>query len=278
MSKKIVFICGNGDTLIRFRLELIKRFIELDYEVHAFAPEISLNFHQDLTNLGVQFHSIKFQRKSVGLINTFISIYDIVLKLRSIKPNIIFSYTHKSVVVGSICAWIAGIRNSYSLITGTGHIFDKDTLKRKISRILGVWGFKFSLSKNKKIFFQNPDDLNLFIDLKIVNQQNTVLVNGSGVDLELFKVTPLPKDPIFICLSRLIKSKGLIEYAKAAALVRDFHPIPKKAFHKAVFMCCSHIMKGPPEVFLRQWQWAEPLSQLMFQGAGRQFRRKKMVS
>ena len=117
MSKKIVFICGNGDTLIRFRLELIKRFIELDYEVHALCPEISSNFHQDLTNLGAQLHNIKFQRKSVGLTNTFISIYDILIKLRSIKPDIVFSYTHKSVVVGSICAWIGGIRNSYSLIT-----------------------------------------------------------------------------------------------------------------------------------------------------------------
>ena len=39
--------------------------------------------------------------------------------------------------------------------------------------------------------------------------------------MELFKVTPLPKDPIFICLSRLIKSKGLIEYAKAANIVRE---------------------------------------------------------
>jgi len=221
MSKKIVFICGNGDTLIRFRLELIKRFIELDYKIHAFAPEISSNFHQDLLDLDVEFHTINFQRKSVGLINTFISIYDIVLKLRIIKPDIIFSYTHKSVVVGSICAWIAGIRNSYSLITGTGHIFDKDTLKMKVSRVLGILGFRFALSKNRKIFFQNPDDLNLFIDLNIVNQKNTVLVNGSGVDLELFKVTPLPKDPIFICLSRLIKSKGLIEYAKAANIVRE---------------------------------------------------------
>ena len=49
-------------------------------------------------------------------------------------------------------------------------------------------------------------------------------MNGSGVDLDLFSLQPLPDEPIFICLSRLIKSKGLMEYAQAAAIVRKNHP------------------------------------------------------
>jgi glycosyltransferase involved in cell wall biosynthesis len=224
MSKNIVFVCGNGDTLIRFRKELIKRFLELDYNVHAFAPEISPIFFKELNELGVIFHEIKFKRKSVGLINTFVSIIDIVLKFRNIKPDIVFSYTHKSVVVGSICAWIAGVKNSYSLITGTGHIFDSDSISRKINRLLGITGFRFALSRNKKVFFQNPDDLTLFSDLGVVKKNKSFLVNGSGVDLDLFKVTPLPKEPVFICLSRLIKSKGLLEYANAASIVRKKAP------------------------------------------------------
>lgn len=224
MSKKIVFICGNGDTLIRFRLELIKRFIERDYKVYALAPEISSNFLEDLDDLGVNFIYIKFQRKSVGLLNTLISILNIISKLRDIKPDVVFSYTHKSVVVGSICSWLAGANSSYSLITGTGHIFDKDSLKRRVNRFLGIIGFKFALSKNRKIFFQNPDDLDLFCKLNIVQKHNCILVNGSGVDLDLFEVAPLPDDPIFVCLSRLIKSKGLIEYAEAASIVRNKYP------------------------------------------------------
>ena len=74
MSKSIVFICGNGDTLIRFRLELIRRFINQGYEVHALAPEISAKFLAELSAEGVQFHHIQFQRKSVGLVNTVVSL------------------------------------------------------------------------------------------------------------------------------------------------------------------------------------------------------------
>ena len=224
MSKSIVFICGNGDTLIRFRLELIRRFIERGYEVHAFAPEISAKFLAEFSAEGAQFHYIQFQRKSVGLLNTVISIYDIVTKLRKINPAIVFSYTHKSVVVGSICSWIAGINYSYSLVTGTGHIFDQDTLKKKISRLMGIFGFRLAFMANHKVFFQNPDDLSLFSRLCSLKKSKSILVNGSGVDLDLFSLQPLPDEPIFICLSRLIKSKGLMEYAQAAAIVRKNHP------------------------------------------------------
>ena len=47
-DKKIVFLCGNGDTLIRFRLELIKSLIKKSYEIYAYAPEIRDEFLEEL--------------------------------------------------------------------------------------------------------------------------------------------------------------------------------------------------------------------------------------
>ena len=113
------------------------------------------------------------------------------------------------------------------MITGTGHIFDRDNLKQKIQRVLGILGFKIALRFNQKVFFQNPDDLKLFTHLKVVSSRRSVLVNGSGVDLELFSIKPLPEEPIFLCMSRLIKSKGLIEYAQSAAITKKRFPNAK---------------------------------------------------
>jgi len=226
-NKKIVFICGGGDSLVRFRLEFIKRFLEQSYEVYAYAPEIRDEFLEELLKLNVKFEKISFQRKNLNPVNTFKSIIDITQKLKLHKPDVVFSYTHKSVVIGSICAYLAKVKSSYSLITGTGHIFDGDTLKQRIQRIIGILGFKIALRFNQKVFFQNPDDLKLFARLKVVSSQRSVLVNGSGVNLELFSVKPLPEEPIFLCLSRLIKSKGLIEYAKAAAITKKKFPSAK---------------------------------------------------
>ena len=52
-------------------------------------------------------------------------------------------------------------------------------------------------------------------------------VNGSGVNLEKFSFSDLPPEPIFLCMARLIKSKGLLEYAQAAQIVKKFNPKAK---------------------------------------------------
>ena len=220
-SLSVAFICGNGDTLYRFRLELIKSFINKGFTVHALAPEIPEDFLKELLELGVVYHNISFKRKTVNLFDAFRSIIDITKKLRKINPDIVFSYTHKAVVVGSICAFLAGRLRAISLITGTGHIFDDDTIIQKIKRFIGIVGFKISLSISEIVFFQNPDDLELFCSLGMAKRSRAILLNGSGVDLNKFFPRPLPDSPIFLCMSRLIKSKGLIEYAKAAKIVKS---------------------------------------------------------
>ncbi len=224
IKPSIVFICGNGDTLYRFRLELIKRFIEKDFIVHAFAPEIPDDFLVELKNIGVFYHNISFKRKTVNIFDTLISIFDITKKLRHIKPSIVFSYTHKSVIVGSICSLLAGRLRSISLITGTGHIFDDHTIINKVKRFLGILGFKISLLISEIVFFQNPDDLDFFCDHGMTSRSKSRLLNGSGVDLDKFSPTPLPDGPIFLCMSRLIESKGLLDYAKAAKIVKSQYP------------------------------------------------------
>ena len=39
--------------------------------------------------------------------------------------------------------------------------------------------------------------------------------------MDKFNDKSLPEDPIFVCMSRLIKSKGLIEYARALVELVD---------------------------------------------------------
>ena len=60
--------------------------------------------------------------------------------------------------------------------------------------------------------------------MKLVSFKKAVLVNGSGVDMDKFNDKSLPEDPIFLCMSRLIKSKGLIEYARAAKITKEKYP------------------------------------------------------
>ena len=79
---------------------------------------------------------------------------------------------------------------------------------------------RLALMLNKIVFFQNIDDKNLFLELALVKQHQAELVNGSGVNLKKFPPSPLPDQPVFLTMARLLKSKGLIEFANAAKLVK----------------------------------------------------------
>lgn len=86
--------------------------------------------------------------------------------------------------------------------------------------------YRFALTKAHKVFFQNPDDERLFRELGLMPAAvPSIVVNGSGVDLASFAMSPILKRmPVFLMIGRLIGDKGLREYAEAAKRVKGIHP------------------------------------------------------
>ena len=223
-QKKMILVSGSGDTVAWFRVEFLKKFIDKSYKVYVLVPDIREDLKPILLNLGVEFIHINLNRKGFNIFNLLKSVKEISNIFNIYKPDVIFSYTHKAILASSLASKISGYTNIFSLITGTGHIFDDQNLKEKFIRLIGSFALKISLHYNNLVFFQNPDDKSLFEREKIVPSNKTRLVNGSGVNLEKFSTTKLPSEPIFLCMARLIKSKGIIEFAKAAKIVKDANP------------------------------------------------------
>jgi glycosyltransferase involved in cell wall biosynthesis len=76
------------------------------------------------------------------------------------------------------------------------------------------------------VIFQNPDDRLLFKRLDfLMDTQKTYLVNGSGVNLDHYYFSaPKQADQVsFLLIGRLIRSKGISEYAKAAEIIKKRH-------------------------------------------------------
>lgn len=223
-KKTMVLLSGSGDTVVWFRLEFLDKFLDQSFKVYVLVPDIRPELKKELDNRGIDLIFIKLERKGFNIINLFQSIVELIKIFRKIKPDIIFSYTHKAILSGSLAAKFSGFSNTYSLITGTGHLFDNKTHKEKLIKFLGSGLLRLGLKFNKIVFFQNPDDKKLFIENKIINSNKSRIVNGSGVNLNKFNTEPLPSSPIFMTMARLIKSKGLIEYAKSAREVKKTHP------------------------------------------------------
>lgn len=83
--------------------------------------------------------------------------------------------------------------------------------------------YRLSFRFANRVFFQNEDDLNLFIDKKLVPAENVGLVPGSGIDLEHFTPTTFSRNEkfTFLLISRLITDKGILEYIEAVKKLRS---------------------------------------------------------
>jgi glycosyltransferase involved in cell wall biosynthesis len=157
------------------------------------------------------------------------------------KIELIFSYTIKPVIYGSIVAKFCGIKNIYSLITGLGYIFIDDSVRGKILRSLVQTLYSIALKANQKVFFQNSDDLNLFVKNKIVAEKKSIVINGSGVDLDSFSYSSVPNNCIFLFVGRLIKDKGIMEYLAAAQKI-------KSRYQQAKFQLVGASDKNPTSI------------------------------
>lgn len=202
---------------------MLQDLVAQGHQVHAVAPEDDPEVRSTLQTWGIQYHTVPLQRSGISLqgdLKLFQAYSRLFLKL---KPEVVFAYTIKPVVFGSLAARGAGVPKIVSMITGLGYTFSDDArpLVKWISRML----YRMALSVNSTVIFQNPDDRDLFVQEGLTSAEKIRIVNGSGVDVAFFAPEPLPSGPTrFLLIARLLRDKGIREYAEAAQQVKQKHP------------------------------------------------------
>jgi glycosyltransferase involved in cell wall biosynthesis len=249
---KILIIGGYGPSLINFRGPLLKAFIKEGHEVFTAAPADDAGTAATLEKSGVSYTPVHINRTGMNPADDLRTLIDIWKTVRRIKPDKILCYTIKPVIYGSIAAALAGHREIYSMITGLGYAFGQTSGLRGLLFRLVKSLYKLSLGLNKAVMFQNPDDKKLFTDLGIISgNKKAVVTNGSGIDLKHFELTAQPAgETVFLCLSRLLKEKGVCEYAQAAIKL-------KREFPEVRFRLVGPHDKGPdsiPEEKINSWK------------------------
>ena len=216
-KKRILFLAQHFITLYSFRRELIEHLCKEGHEVYLSLPEAEDNKYFE--NLGCKIIPTNIDRRGVNPIKDLKLIAFYKKMISEINPDIIFSYTIKPNVYGTMVT--NGKYKQVCNITGTGGTFLEDNLVAKICRTL----YRRSVKNCYKIFFQNAGDRDMFIKNKMV-KDNWNMLPGSGVNLEQFSVAPLPEgDEVnFIFIGRVMKLKGIDEYLDAAQAIKAKYP------------------------------------------------------
>lgn len=203
---------------------MMSDFISRGHEVIAIGNEFDEKWRPLFEEKGIRYISAKIKRNSTNPIADMVMLKDLKRILRDEKPDIVFTYQAKTVIYGNLAAHAVGISNIYSLIAGIGSIFSSDSFKSRLLHAILACEYRDALKYAKKIFFQNREDEAFFKKIKAVNTDNTVIINGSGVNLDVFTEMPLPRDPVFLCTARIIRDKGIPEYLAAARIVKKEYP------------------------------------------------------
>lgn len=222
---KIVVVSHHTKSLMNFRGQMLTEFVKAGCEVIVCAPENDRVFLDKFSEMGISFITFPLARNGMNPIKDLYALGFLVKTLVKIKPDYVFSASMKPAIYGSLAARLAGVPRVFSLISGSGYAFMKISLKTRLITIVVTSLYRLSLPKNQTVFFQNPDDLSQFVDLKLARKEQAVLVNGSGVDLDYYRPAPSVKQgPVFLLICRLIKDKGVVDYVDAARILKCRYP------------------------------------------------------
>lgn len=213
---KILIAANNDVGLYQFRRELIAELLK-KHEVLISLPEGDLV--RPLEGLGCRFLPTPVDRrgvnpcKDVGLLGHYLKM------LRREKPELVITYTIKpNIYCGMVCC-LLGIPYAAN-ITGLGTAFQKKGALRTLVTVM----YRLALRRAKTVFFENAGNKQTLLDEKIVRPEQCCLLNGAGVNLEHFTLTPYPQDstPVrFLFIGRVMAEKGVEELFAAMERLRS---------------------------------------------------------
>lgn len=221
MNRTIVISRNTAWSLYNFHANLIKAMLDEGYDVVAVAPGDSYN--ERLRSCGCQLIEVPMDNHGTNPARDVLLLLRYVQLLRHIRPFIYLGYTIKPNVYGSLAANALGIP-VVNNISGLGVTFLKNNMLTQVVRNL----YKLGLRRSRRIFFQNEEDQRLFVQNGLARIDVTDRLPGSGIDLSRYCPAPCPlplKRPFrFLLVARMIKHKGIVDFVKAARIVRCHFP------------------------------------------------------
>jgi glycosyltransferase involved in cell wall biosynthesis len=178
-------------------------------------------YEEELAAAGIPFMSLPMGR---GMGNPLADVRYLLhcrRLLRRVRPDIVHAFTVKPVIFGTIAAALAGVPVRVVTITGLGHAFT--SIARPLRTVI-AWLYRLSLRRAHLVYFQNEEDREQFLRRGIVSAPQARMIAGSGVDTARFAPVPGPardSGASFVMVARALRDKGVLEYFRAAKIVRQ---------------------------------------------------------
>lgn len=220
---KLLLVVNVDWFFLSHRLPIALEGVKRGWDVYILTKDTGK--FDEIKKHGLKPINLDVERSGKNVLREFRVISSLVKVYRDINPDVVHHVTMKISIYGSIAARKAGIKKVVNAISGLGFNFtaDRKSLTQKVILQLMRHAFR---NRGLTFIFQNPDDLDMFQQLGLAENNQSVLIKGSGVDLDEFKKSPQPgRDKLrFVMTARMLRDKGVGEYINAATSVEKELP------------------------------------------------------
>lgn len=201
----------------------------------------------ELEEMGITVRTVPMSPRGVSPISDLRLLVSYKTRFQELAPLAFLGFTAKPNIYGSIAAHWSGVP-VIANITGLGTGF----LSGRMLELILSHLYRLALANARQVFFHNPDDRDLFVSRGLASSTRSEVIPGSGIDLDYFRVAAPAgnAEPVFLFIGRFLKDKGLIEFAKAAKIVKGSRP---EIRFQALGTVEPHPKSVPAEA-VRQWE------------------------
>ncbi len=223
-QKTVCIVATNGKSLTNFRGKLIQSWKELGFRVCCISIEPYSEMQKDIELLGTDYIQVIGTRTGIGLFSELKMIGGYKKAFKKVRADYAFLYMSKPVAYGGPAAVLAKVPHINVLVNGLENAYYRTGIKDAIVRLVMSSTYRFMGKRAEHTFFQNSDDYGFFKKHGLLVEGKSVIVNGSGVDMDHFLRKPLPSKPVFLMVARLLWSKGIREFLEAVTVLKEKHP------------------------------------------------------
>jgi N,N'-diacetylbacillosaminyl-diphospho-undecaprenol alpha-1,3-N-acetylgalactosaminyltransferase len=226
---KAVLVLNSDAAAWRSRRRLIIGLIARGIQVIVVTP--GGPYVPKLIEVGTKHVAVSMHR-FVGPLRDLRLFFDLYRLFRRERPDIVHTMTVKPNIFGGLAAHLARVPRVVALISGLGYVFLKGrSWKQRMLRYIVSLLYRRVCNMNARVWFQNPDDISLFVESGLITRDKAVLIRGSGVNLQEYSsgkvgAGAIPRlraelgidasTQVVLMSSRAIWSKGVREFVEAS--------------------------------------------------------------
>ncbi len=248
VEPSIWLVANTSWYVFNFRSRLISVLQARGYSISVLSP--TDEYTERLAKAGIRHFHLPVDSGGTNPLKDGQLVAWLLRLFRRERPNLLLTYTPKVNIYCSVAAAVLGIP-VVANISGLGRAFVNDGWLTSLVKLL----YRAALRHPHRVFFQNEDDRQIFLDNRLVAGKRTERLPGSGVDVERFsprrRISARIRPFVFLLVARLLWDKGVGDYVEAARIVK--RQTPDTEFRLLGFLDVQN-PSAIPASQIAQWQ------------------------